>query len=215
MLHDGSVALLARWPLFDGVDATSLETIVRLSTRRVFRPLEPIISAGASATSSLFVVSGTCERVTAQGSGTGQIYGNGTMLGEMAMFIDTVYDSTVIARDIVEAIEISRSLMGDLLGFNPLLAEKFASCIEARLSELQLKLELLEGNLDQITVPEGPSDQTQPELAHGPMDAPSPEPHLPPALSGTSHPALALSIHGPAVAPDLNGASPVHGSSTK
>lgn len=215
MLQDSSAALLARWPLFDGVDATALETIVQLSSRRVFRPLEPIITAGASATAALFVVSGAGERVTAEGSGTGQIYAPGSMLGEMAMFVDTVYDSSVIAREIVEAVEISRPLMSDLLNFNPLLAETFAVRIQDRLSELQLKLNLLERDLDQITVPEERSDQTQPELAHDLRDVPSREPHRSPALTGTSRPSPGLPIHGPAVAPDLNGASPVHGNSTK
>jgi CRP-like cAMP-binding protein len=215
MLQDSSAALLARWPLFDGVDATALETIIRLSSRRVFRPLEPIIVAGASAPTALLIVSGAGERVTSEGSGTGQIYAPGSMLGEMAMFVDTIYDSTVIAREIVEAVEISRPVLGDLLHANPPLAETFAHRIQEKLEALQLKLELLDGDLGQITVPETPSDQTQPEPAHDLKDAPSPEPRQPPASNGTSRPSPELPIHGPAVSPDLNGANLVHGSSTK
>lgn len=215
MLQDSSAALLARWPLFDGVDATALETIIQLSSRRVFRPLEPIIVAGASATTSLLIVSGTGERVTAEGTGTGHIYDPGSMLGEMAMFVDTIYDSTVIAREIVEAVEIARPVMRDLLNANPPLAKTFAKRIQEKLSALQLKLQLLDGDLVQITVPETSSDQTQPEPAHDRTDAPSPELHQSPASNGTSHPSPGLPIHGPAVAPDLNGANPVHGSSTK
>ncbi len=215
MLQDGSAALLGRWPLFGGVDEASLETIVRLSTRRVFRPLEPMISAGASATVAYFILSGTGERVTAEGSGTGQICGAGSMLGEMAMFIDTVYDSTVIAREIVEAIEISRAVMGDVLSFNPFLAEKFASRIQARLSELQQKLEALDMEINGITIPELQPDQTPPAPEHDRTGAPSHALHRLPALTGTPRSAPASPKHGPAVAPDLNGANPVHGNSTR
>jgi CRP-like cAMP-binding protein len=70
--------------------------------------------------------------------------GPGTLLGELAMLIETHYGSTVVARTPVTAMRFARSAMHDLMLKDRGLAEHFASKIRARLSDIAHRLRAVE-----------------------------------------------------------------------
>ena len=215
MLHDSSVGLLARLPLFAGLNTAVLEWVVDMSDRRVFRPPDPVIAAGGDGSAACLIISGYCERLTPEGDATGQTFGPGSILGEMAMFVDTVPDSTVVAREIVTTIQISQSVIGEIVKANPGLASVFASRIRERLAVVQTQMKTVKEQLDRITLPEIAPDQTPPAQAHGRKAAPNHAPRRPLASNRTTRPAPVSPIHGRAAAPGSSDASPARGSSTR
>lgn len=215
MYPDGSVDMLARLPLFAGVNSAALEAFVYMNARRDFRPLEPILTAGAPVPGAYLIVYGIAEEIGESGRGTGIRFGPGSVLDEMAMFVETDSDRTVVATGLVQAIEIARPVVREVLRFDPALARLFADRIEHRLTGLTERLRDLEDTLARTLAFSAEPDRIRPQPEHGPTDAASPGPRPRPALNGSSHPAPATPTHGPAVAPGSIGASPVHGSSTR
>lgn len=215
MLLDNSIELLARVPLFSGLDAKSLEAIVELNARRAFRPGQPIISAGAPADSAFLIVKGTAERLTASGEPSGHFYRAGSLLGEMGMFVDTEHETTVVATELVATVEITRPVMEQVLKFDPSLAPVLASRIQGRLAGLHDKLKVVEGELNRASELISQTGQTQPEPGHDRMDAPNHAPRPPQPLNGTSDSVPGSPRYDPAFDPGLNGASRGRGNSTR
>ncbi len=226
MLHTSSVALLSNLPLFAGASDSSLEAILFMSTHRVFRPGEPILTIRDRVHFATLIVAGEAE----QGGGNGAapvLYGPGTLLQEKALFFETVSDRTVVARSLVQVVEISPAALNDVLRTDPELTRLLTGRIADRLHRLSTQLKQLDqtlARLDQAGEPvngpvEGPvngaADRTPPEPAHDRTAAPSHAPRRPPASNGTNGQAPASPRHGPAGVPGSSGASPSPGSSTR
>ena len=222
LLQDSGVDLLSALPIFAGASASSLAAILFLSTRRTVRPGEPILSANERVDCATLIVSGEAEQ-TGDGDGVEPLrYGPGTLLEEMAMFVETVSERTVVARSLTQIVEISPPALTDVLRSDPDLTRLLTGRIAERLRRLTGRLHQLDDTLARLEPAGGTAketvsaaaDRTPPEPAHDPTDGPSRAPRQQPALSGTNQPAPASPRHGPAGAPGSNGASPSPGSST-
>jgi CRP-like cAMP-binding protein len=112
--------------LFHGLKPLQITEIARRADRVVFRPGDIVVAENAPADAAILIVSGDAER-------TGAIMGPGTLLGELAMLIETGYQSTVIARTPIRAIRISRSALTGQMQEDPALAAHFAQKMSARL----------------------------------------------------------------------------------
>lgn len=215
MLQDGSVDLLARLPLFAGADARVLESIIYMNARRAFQPHEPLVSVEQYCAGAYFIVHGAATRIAADGQATGTVYGPGSLIEEMAMFTQIRPDKSVIATEFVLAVEITQAVIGDILRFDPGLAELLINRIEGRLIDLETRLKQIDQMLVKALPAEVSPGRTPPAQEHdqtaSPSRAPRPQPSstaMPPATGETPR-------HGPAVGPDLTGASLLHGSSTR
>jgi CRP-like cAMP-binding protein len=215
MLQDRSVELLSNVPLFAGWDPAALSTVVAINTRFILPANEPLLLAGDRASGAFLIVAGAARRLADGGRFTGERYGPGSLLAEMAMFAPVTYDHTVIAESDVEAIELSRERMHGVLRLYPDLAQELAGRIQGRLKGMEDRLRQIDRMLAESLVANEGSDRTSPEQERDRTAAPSPAPRLPRALNGTPPPVPASPIHGPAVAHGSNGANPVHGSSTR
>lgn len=141
------IEFLTHPTLFPIAKTTTLATIVQMSTRYVYGPSMPIIQAGAEGTGAHIIIEGTAEQVAANGESCGPKYGPRTLLAPMCMFVSTTYDSTVVARDMVEALEIPRSAMRMILRFDPEFAGHLAQRIDNSLNGLTTRLRQLDAEL--------------------------------------------------------------------
>lgn len=215
MLQDGSVDLLARLPLFAGMDVRALESIIYMNARRAFQPHEALVSVNQYCAGAYFIVHGAATRISTDGQAAGTAYGPGSLIEEMAMFTQIKPDKSIVATEFVLAVEITQPVMGDILRFDPGLAEVLINRIEGRLSELETRLKQIDQMLIKALPAEVSSDQIPPEPEHGQTASPSRAPRPQPSSSVMSPATPGTPRHGPAVGPDLTGASLLHDSSTR
>lgn len=214
MLHDRSVELLSRLPLFAGWEPASLEAVIAMSERRAHAPGEALLRAGEPCSGALLLVEGTAVQANGDGEAAGEVYGPGSLLAEMAMFVEIESKTTVVAADPVEAVFISRQCMREILSIAPGLAVGFAGAVQGRLSGIAEQLRQVDALLARTGPFSDGEDRSPPEPEHDRTDAPSPAPRRQPASNGALPQEPALPRHGPAVAPGSTSASPVHGNST-
>lgn len=169
---------------------------------------------GAQAAAYL-ILAGSARLTTPSGQPTGDAYGPGSLLAEMAMFSPIDSELGVVADSDLEAIELSRERTLGLLRLYPQLAQDLATKIHSRLSGVEDRLQWIGRTLDESMAFSEPPDQAEPAPVRDRRASPSPAPR--PQL--TSHemptPAQGSPIHGQAAGPDSKVASPVHDSSTR
>lgn len=133
MSIDTLVAPLMRVRLFHGLDADQLATVARAAERMMFREGQTIAEAGQAGVSAIVIVSGPVESFGSM-PGDREFVAPGSVIGEMAMFIEHVYGTTVIARGPVKALRFTRETMHQLMLDDQGLAEFLVSKISSRLS---------------------------------------------------------------------------------
>lgn len=239
MLQDRSVELLYSLPLFTGWDPVALQAIAYVNTRLFLAPGETLLAAGEDAPGATLIISGMARASEEMGEQAVRQYGPGSCFDEMAMFIATRSEQGIVAETPLEVLRISRDRMQDILHNDPAMAAVLAGRIQGRLlgivdrlravsdmlgpadesgedeeDELEEAREDLAGDAQEREAVTADADRTPQEPEHDRTDAPSPAPRRQPASNGTPRPEAASPRHGPAVAPGLTGASPVHGNST-
>jgi CRP-like cAMP-binding protein len=179
MLQDRGTELLAGLPPFDGWDAATLNTMASVNTRFILPANEPLILAGDKSSGAFLIVAGAARRLGEDDRFTGERYGPGSLIAEIAMFAPVTYDHTVIAESDLEVFELSRERMQGLLRLYPHLAHELVARIQGRLKGMEERLRqidrLLAESLETTALP----DQTTPEPEHDLTDAPSPAPRRP------------------------------------
>jgi CRP-like cAMP-binding protein len=120
--------------LLQGLPPLQVTEIARRALRVTFKPGDEIISAGATSDAAIVLVSGEAERISGtHGRPMAEIVPEGAVLAEMAMFVDTVHTSTVVARSPVRALRIDREDMLELIAAEPELAQHFIAVVSGRL----------------------------------------------------------------------------------
>ena len=109
MAIDALVKSLLNVALFQGLKPLQITEIARLADRIVFRPGEPIIHEHQMGDAAILIVDGEAVRVRGpELAMPAELVPAGSLLGEMAMLIETEHSSTIIARTPVRALRISR-----------------------------------------------------------------------------------------------------------
>ena len=145
---DTIAASLLRVELFRHLKPLQITEIARHSERIVFRRGEVITEAGASADAAYLIVGGPALLV-----GGGDLPGEtstvepSSIVGEMAMFIEHDYASTVVADGPVRALKITRDGMRTQLLDDPGLATELMNRIAARLSDVAMELRRIDAAL--------------------------------------------------------------------
>jgi CRP-like cAMP-binding protein len=131
--------------LFEGLTPEQLSAIARTAERIVFKPGDSIVEDGQDTGAAIIVVSGAAERIG---------YGDrpdpiepGSMLSEMAMFVDTEATATIVARSAVRALRIDRSAMLEQMVADPSLADHFVARIAGRLKDIANELRRVDRSL--------------------------------------------------------------------
>lgn len=175
-------------PLFSGLPESELGKLVPACERRTFRAGDAITANGAPADGAYVLLSGSAVR-PANGASE-LVYEPGAVIGELAMFIDTTFSATVIARTACSTAVLGRERIAALLRREPVLTTLLVRRMRERLYGIAHELKALSERLAQdpaaFDEPPAPAHRAGPAHAdpylapgHGGMGA---RPVVPPQL---------------------------------
>jgi len=133
---DDAVALLARVPVFDGLERIELAPIADVAVPRHFEPGEVVFREGDDSDTCYVVRRGHARAVRSHADGrtiTLASFGPGDIFGELAMFDAERRSATVEAVDDVDAVALLGPDMRRLLQEHPQLAVKLVIALGRRL----------------------------------------------------------------------------------
>ena len=150
MAIDALVQPLLALPLFKGLTPLQLTEIVRRAERIIYRPGDVIISEDEPSDAAIVIVSGNSIRLN--DTHDGELLPEGVMIAELAMFIEIVHTTTVIAQSQVKALRLTRHRMHEVMQADKALAQHFSSCIVTRLKILAQDVKAVDALMEQATV---------------------------------------------------------------
>jgi CRP-like cAMP-binding protein len=148
MAIDALVAPLLKIALFQGLRPLQITEIARRAERIVFRPGQTIVEADAEADAAFVIVSGEALRTKGPDLGIEpESIVVGSLVGEMAMLVDTEHSSTIVAKTPVRALKITRAAMYEQMADDPALADHLVAKIANRLKILAVELRAIDRSL--------------------------------------------------------------------
>ena len=170
MAMDALVKPLLLLPLFQGLKPLQLTEIVRRAGRVIYRPGDVIIEEDQLGEAAIIIVSGEAVRTTGIEPGdAAEPIAEGSMIGELAMLVETVHSATIVARGTVKALRLTRSEMHDLMAEDPGLADHLTHKITSRLQSLAQELRDVDRALADIAAYEPALHAAVPDLAAAPL----------------------------------------------
>jgi CRP/FNR family cyclic AMP-dependent transcriptional regulator len=143
---DKVIAPLMRVAAFNGLTPRQFSEIARQAEKLKFVRGEVITTAGTPGDGAFVIASGPAERL--EGSGhPSEFVAPGSLIGEMAMLIEHDYQSTVIARDWVFCLKITRAAMHAQMREDPSLTEHFQRRVTERLLKVAEDLRQIDAML--------------------------------------------------------------------
>ena len=145
MAVDALVAPLLRIELFQGLKPLQITEIARNAERIVFRAGDTITEAGADADAAFLIVGGAAEWTSGlPSSGAVEPIEIGSLIGEMAMFIEYVYGATIVATGPVRCLKLSRETLHRMMLDDASLAEHLTLKISNRLGRVASELRAID-----------------------------------------------------------------------
>lgn len=146
MRLDDIIDMLKALPLFQPVDPEALRLLAFSATRRQLRPGDILFRRGEPADSGFLVVSGEIVLDQADdGSPSRDIFGAGTLIGQLAMFTPVERPATGLARDSATVLVFTRELMLKVLDAHPESAATLRDGIAGELRALTIRLRRIAG----------------------------------------------------------------------
>ncbi len=141
MALETNAELLGRVPIFHGLHPGQLDAIVRNGREVYFDEGTPILQAGNIGKAAHLVLAGFAlpEASYVERFASG-ILGYGTLLGELAMLVDTQFTLTITAETLVRALAFDRRTMVALMENDPAIARHFSEKLTMRLKLLAADL---------------------------------------------------------------------------
>ncbi len=145
---------LRRVPLFAGLTPQQIAAIRRSAERRAFRQGEVIAEAGTPGDGAYLLLAGEAVcRSDADGRDVAQPVELGSLVGELAMFVEHNYGTTVVAQGWVDCLKVERAALHEQMRADPDIAERIADVIRDRLAlvaaDLQIVDRLLTSSIEQ------------------------------------------------------------------
>ena len=136
MSLDGDIALLKRVPLFAELPTEQLRLIAFSAVRLELVPGQVLFRAGAKAPCGYVVSSGRLELSAGEGgkAETVATCEAGSLVGEIALFIETRRPATATAATASQVIEIDRKLITRMLNEYPQAAVRMRATLSDRLT---------------------------------------------------------------------------------
>lgn len=166
--------------MFEGLARDQLSIIAFMTGRRRYRHGSVIIEQDKPGTAGYVILSGAAERSQPDTGALPQILGPGSLIGELAMFVETTHTTSVYARGNVMALEIKREIMQALIVRDPALADVMSRYIRRRIGAFAEGIQRIERSLRPPAPVSFGEDRMSPEPAHDPMAFASPEPRQSP-----------------------------------
>jgi CRP/FNR family transcriptional regulator, cyclic AMP receptor protein len=137
MSFDTIFAPILQLQLFSGLTPAQLKAVALGAERVEFADGEVLLQTGEEGDAAYVLLTGEAVRTEHPLGPVGEeVLKAGTMVGEMAMLIETVHTSTIVARGPVLALKLSRSQVAELLAADTTLADYFADRMRERLDVL-------------------------------------------------------------------------------
>ena len=144
--------------------------IARRAYRVVYKPGDFIMREDEEGDAAIVIVSGEAVRIAGPGlSEAAESVPTGSLLGEMAMLVETRHSSTIVARTTVRALRISRDELQAQMAEDATVAEHFVDRISSRLSSVLESLKAIDSIMagTSIAVPKrGTSPASHPTHVH-------------------------------------------------
>lgn len=152
MAIDALVKPFLHLPLFQGLKPLQLTEIVRRAGRIIYRPGDVIISEDQIGEAAVIIISGEAIRTSglAAGDAVEKIV-EGSMIGELAMLVETIHSATIVARTTVKALRLTRAEMHDAMADDPRLADHLTQKISERLHRMAEDLRSVDRALADIS----------------------------------------------------------------
>lgn len=148
MATDTLIQALRQIALFDGLSPLQVTEIARRADRVVYKPRQVITIANQPIDAAIVIFSGTAERISGPGlKQSPQQLPAGTIIAELAMLIEMVPNSSVVALTQVRALRLARTEMHRLIAEDPTLGEHFVAKAVARLKDIEANMRHIEADL--------------------------------------------------------------------
>jgi CRP-like cAMP-binding protein len=130
-------APLLQAPLFAGLGPQQLKTLALGCERCTFDPGDVVIMQDRPGDAAYLIVEGAVARIDHPLGAVGrEEFGPGTLVGEMAMLIETEHTSTMVAQGPVTALRLSRAVIGQMCETDAELANYFAGRMQERVDDM-------------------------------------------------------------------------------
>ena len=148
MAMDQVVGSLVRIPLFAGLTTRQIMEIARRAGRRAFRRGETVTREGEIGDAAYLILAGEACCKTRSGSRwLLEPVEPGSLVGELAMFIDHAYGTTVLAQSWVDCLKLERSTLYTQMCADPDLPARLAEAIRGRLALVAAELRFVDSLL--------------------------------------------------------------------
>lgn len=147
------LAPLSRVRIFQGLPEAQLLKIARSAERIVYRPGDIITAAGAGADAAVLIVGGDTEVIIEGNPSRVEPIEAGSLVGEMAMFIEHVYGVTTRAAGSARALRLHRKAMHLLMLEDPAIADHCVRVMTSRLHQVAGELRRIDDDLSVAIVP--------------------------------------------------------------
>jgi CRP-like cAMP-binding protein len=140
------ISSLKQVALFQGLSPIQITEIARHAERIIFKPGETIIAEGEDGDAAFIIVGGDAMRIEGPDLAGPEPVVAGSMVGEMAMLVETEHSSTVVARTPVRALKILRSAMLEHMTVDPAIADHLVERIAQRLNAIASELRAIDAD---------------------------------------------------------------------
>lgn len=151
------LAPLSRVRIFQGLSEAHLTAIARSAERIVYRAGDIISASGADAEAAVLIVGGGAEYIVEGNPSRVEPVLEGSLIGEMAMFIEHTYGTTVRAVAAVRALRLNRKAMHLLMLEDASLADHCVRVIASRLHDVADELRQIDSQLADNIMPAPPA----------------------------------------------------------
>lgn len=141
MALDQDIALIGGVALFRSLDRDALRLIAFSAKRRSLKEGELLFRRGAPTTGGAIVTRGMIALSPAGADGAPYLAGPGTLIGELALMIETRHPASALARQSSEALLVSRSLFRRVITEYPDSAASIRAALAARMEAQAAGLE--------------------------------------------------------------------------
>ena len=162
MTIDALVAPLLQQRIFHGLKPIQITEIVRHAERVIIKAGQAIVKEGEPGAAAILIVSGEAERQPdPQSDCSPEPIIPGTLIGELAMLIEKVHTTTIVAKSDVRALRITRESLHQQMREDPVLADHMSTRISERLESLVQDLLRIADELSESdTTDASPSDDS-------------------------------------------------------
>jgi signal-transduction protein with cAMP-binding, CBS, and nucleotidyltransferase domain len=142
--HQSVLGPLLRVPLFAKLRPLQITELARRAERIKFRAGAVITKAGEPVDGAFLIVSGTAEQRAPGVLSAPERIDEGALVGELAMFVEYVPSTTVVASERVHCLKLTRASIHEQMNADPALARHFENILVERLKRTAADLRAID-----------------------------------------------------------------------